>query len=192
MKITINNKNNVKKLDLKLKKYAWAVKIFVLSLCLSSIFSIISQTVMSSLGIVMSILTICFFIIISIIFDMVGIAVTSCNKQFFLEKIKRKENGAEVGLLLCKNSEKVCSFCADVVGDICGILSGAGGAGVILSLSSQISNDTLLIIVSTLVSAFIAGVTIFGKACMKEYAIKNADKIILRVGIIYEKIFFKK
>lgn len=120
---------------------------------------------------------------------MVGIAVTSASREYF---INNKKNGAGIGLLLVDNSEKVCSFCADVVGDICGILSGAGGASVILSFQNIIQNQTAMVMISTLVSSLIAGVTIFGKACMKGKAIRNANKIILNVGCFCEKIFFRK
>lgn len=190
MKIEINQKVTAQ--SIKLKKYRWAIKMFILALCLSSVFSLISQTILNSLGIITSVITICLFIFISIVFDMIGIAATSCDPKFFEEKIKINTKGANVGLSLAKNSEKVCSFCADVVGDICGILSGAGGASIILSVISIIHNPSLAILVSTLVSSLIAGITIFGKACMKEYAIKNSNKLILFVGKFLEKIFFKK
>lgn len=174
------------------KRYGWAIKMFILSLCLSSLFSLASQSLMASLGLVMSIITICIFIFISIVFDMIGIAVTACQIDFFEKEKQKNTKGSFIGLQLVKNSEKVCSFCADVVGDICGILSGAGGACIIMSLTGIIENPSLTILISTLISAFIAGITIFGKACMKEYAIKNANKIILRIGKIAEKIFLIK
>ena len=185
----VSRKKKVKTLEKRVKQYGWAVRMFFLTLCLSSVFSLISQSLMSSLGIVTSVITILTFIFVSICFDMVGIAVTSASRDFFIANDKK---GTEIGLLLVDNSEKVCSFCADVVGDICGILSGAGGASVILSFSNIIQDQTIMIIVSTLVSSLIAGVTIFGKACMKAKAIKNANKIILKVGYICEKIFFRK
>lgn len=192
MKIVTKKTKKVKTLNTKLKKYRWAFKMFVLALCLSSVFSLLSQSIMSSLGLFTSIVTISIFIFISIVFDMIGIAVTSCSEDFFNEKINEKVSGAEIALNLCNNSEKVCSFCADVVGDICGILSGSGVACVILSISNKIHNNSLFIIISTLLSALIAGLTILGKACMKEKAIKNSNKIILNVGKILEKLFFIK
>ena len=192
MKITIKNDEKVNVQNIKLKKYRWALKMFILALCLSSVFSLISQTILTSLGVITAVITICIFIFVSIVFDMIGIAVTSCSLSFFEEKLKNNISGASVGLSFAKNSEKVCSFCADVIGDICGILSGAGGASVILSVSAIIHNPSLAILISTLVSSFIAGITIFGKACMKEYAIKNSNKIILLAGKITEKIFFRK
>ena len=192
MKFVTKNKSKVKAVSIKIKKYNWAIKMFVLAICLSSVFSLISQSIMSSLGLFTSIFTISLFIVISVIFDMIGIAVTSSNEEFFKQKMKEGVTGASIGLNLSNNSEKVCSFCADVIGDICGILSGSGVACVILSISGKVQNPSLFIIISTLLSALIAGLTIFGKACMKEYAIKNSNKIILRVGKILEKIFFRK
>ncbi len=185
----VKKKRKVKSLNTRIKYYGWAVRMFFLTLCLSSVFSLISQSLMTYMGIFTSILTILTFIFISICFDMVGIAVTSASHDYF---IKLNADGAGIGLMLVENSEKVCSFCADVVGDICGILSGAGGASVILSFANVIKDETVMVIVSTLVSSLIAGVTILGKAIMKDKAIKNANKIILKVGFLIEKIFFRK
>lgn len=178
--------------SLRLKHYRWAFKMFVLSICLSSLFSLLSQSVLSQLGAVFAGVMIVLFIFISVIFDMIGIAVTSADEEYFEAQISKQVAGADVGMRMIKNSEKVCSFCADVVGDICGILSGAGGACVIMSIAKNISNPSVVVIISTLVSSLIAGLTILSKALMKERAIKNANKIILRLGKILDKIFFKK
>ncbi len=143
------------------------------------------------MGVAMAVITIVFFIFISVIFDMVGVAITCASNEFFTSRIE-KEKGATIGLAMKKNSEKVCSFCNDVVGDICGILSGASGACVILSITEHIENAGIVVVVSSLVSAVIAGLTIFSKALMKSYAINNANKFILRIGKIIENSFFYK
>lgn len=184
-------KNKVSGEGLNFYHYRWAVKIFVLAICMSCLFSMLSQTILSSMGVVMAVMTIFFFITISVIFDMIGVAITCTSEEFYLSKIG-KEKGAEIALAMKKNSEKVCSFCNDVVGDICGILSGASGACVILSITNHISNDAIIVVVSSLVSAIIAGLTIFSKALMKSYAINNANRFILKIGKILEKSFFYK
>lgn len=184
-------KNKVTSESINFSRYRWAIKIFVLSICLSCLFSLLSQTILSSMGIVMAIITIIFFIAISVIFDMIGVAVTCTSEEFFLSRID-KEKGATLGLAMKKHSEKVCSFCNDVVGDICGILSGASGACVILSITSHIQNAPIVALVSSLVSALIAGLTIFSKALMKSYAINNANKFILKIGKMLENSFFYK
>lgn len=178
--------------SLRIKHYRWAFKMFVLSICLSSLFSLLSQSVLSQLGAIFAGVMIVLFIFISVIFDMIGIAVTSADEEYFELQTAKQVAGADVGMRMIKNSEKVCSFCADVVGDICGILSGAGGACVIMSIAKNISNPNVVVIISTLVSSLIAGLTILSKALMKERAIKNANKIILRLGKILDKIFFRK
>lgn len=176
---------------IELKRYRWAIKIFVLAICLSSLFSLLSQTILSSMGVVMAVVTIVFFIFISVVFDMVGTAITCAEECYFLEH--SGEKGATVALAMKRNSEKVCSFCNDVIGDICGILSGASGACVILGLTKTLTNGLLIVLVSSLVSALIAGLTIFSKALMKSYAINNANKFILKIGRMLENtLFFKK
>lgn len=186
-------KKSVKSQSVEFKRYRWAVKMFVVSICLSSLFSLLSQSVLSSLGAIMACVLIVFFIFISVIFDMIGIAVASADEEYFQEKLSSNQKEiAQIALRLKKNSEKVCSFCADVVGDICGILSGAGGACVILSLAKNISSPSIVILISTLVSSFIAGLTILSKALMKERAIKNGNQIIMRISKLIYKMFFSK
>lgn len=178
--------------SINFSRYRWAIKIFFLAICLSCLFSMFSQSILSSMGIIMAIITIVFFIFISVVFDMIGVAITCTSEEYYLERIG-KEKGSIVALSMKKNSEKVCSFCNDVVGDICGILSGASGACVIMTISEHIQNSALVVVISSLVSAVIAGLTIFSKALMKSYAINNANKFILKVGkMIENSIFYKK
>ena len=185
-------KNKVSSESLSFSRYRWALKIFVLAICMSCLFSMLSQTILSSMGVVMAIITIIFFIFISVVFDMVGVAITCTSEEYFVKRLDQ-ERGARIALSMKRNSEKVCSFCNDVVGDICGILSGASGACVILSITKHIDGSAVVVIVSSLVSALIAGLTIFSKALMKSYAINNSNKFILKIGKLLEKsIFYKK
>ncbi len=188
----MEKKKKVKTQALEFKRYRWAIKMFVVSICLSSLFSLLSQSVLSTLGASITGALILIFIFISVIFDMIGIAVTSCDEEFFLKKIEENAPGSQIGLKLCHHSEKVCSFCADVVGDICGILSGAGGACVIMNISQHFTSQNSVILISTLVSSLIAGLTIFFKAIMKGRAIKHANQIILKIGKMFEKLFIVK
>ena len=54
-------------------------------------------------------------------------------------------------------------------------------------LTENIYNNHILILISISVSALIAGLTIFFKSLMKEYALKNCNKIILRLVKILER-----
>ena len=166
----------------------WAIKVFVLSISLSIIFSLFSQSLLPSLSPFFSIFVIVFFVFVSVIFDMVAVAFTSINKEQ-LDKFKN-ENGYVMAVKLCERADKVASFGGDVVGDICGILSGAGGVSLVVNMNIQDANLNLL--VTCLVSSLIAGITIFCKAIMKTYALQNCEQIAIMTGVYLEASFFNR
>ena len=164
---------------------------FFIAISMSLFFGFISQKLLSNMGIVIATFGILFFVFVAVVFDMIGIAATSASKDHFLKLIDKKEFGAEVGLTLCQKSDRVCSFCADVVGDICSTLCGAAGACITVTLTASAANQNLQLVISILVSAVIAGLTIFFKAIMKQKALNKSNEILLWVGKIIER-FFKK
>ena len=175
---------------MKKNNLRWASKTFILSISLSILFSMISQSLFPSLPVFLSIFIIFFFIFVSVIFDMVGVAFTSIDTEK-LEKLSGKKGYASA-LKLCQNTEKVSSFCGDVVGDICGILSGAGGVSLVVNM--HIQNLNVYFLVTCLISSLIAGLTIFGKAVMKGYAVDKCEVVALKTGALLETsplAFFK-
>ncbi len=180
-----NNDSKKKKVKVSSKRskwYIWPIKIFFLAFALSLVFSIGSEYLTSATGIIVSILIIVLFIAIAIVTDMIGVAVTACTIEPFTAMASRKVKGAKEAMLLIKNADKVASLCADVIGDVCGILSGAAGAAIVVKVTANLSSNAGVILVASLVSAFIAGLTIFGKALGKKFSLDNCNKIILLVG----------
>lgn len=168
----------------KVKKQSsshWPLKIFIMAIALSLSFSLMSEFVMGSTGIVIAIIIIVLFVALAIITDMIGVAVTACTKEPFIAMCSKKVRGAKEGLMLVRNADKVASL-ADVVGDVCGILSGAAGASIVAKITIDFQNANLAILVASLITAFIAGVTIFGKALGKRKAMDSCNSIILKVG----------
>lgn len=163
----------------------------IMTLCLSIAFGFLSQVALSNMGIIFAIFGILFFIFISTVFDMIGIAAASADINFFKEQLLNNKEGSQTGLKICKNCEKVCSFCADVVGDICSTLCGAGGASIVITITNNTKNLHLVTLISIFTTAIIAGLTIFFKALMKELAVKKSNKIILKLGKIYERTLKK-
>ena len=88
-----------------------------------------------------------------------------------------REKGAKEALYLLKNAEKVSSFCNDVVGDICGIVSGSTAAVIVLRLQSSFNTQSILI--SIAVTALISGLTIGGKAVGKKIALDRSTEVVL-------------
>lgn len=113
---------------------------------------------------------------------MIGVAVTSADIKEL--KVFEGQAGHKSAIKLCQNTEKISSFCGDVVGDICSILSGAGGVSLVLNM--HIHNANVYFIITCLVSSLIAGLTIFGKAVMKGYAVDNCQKVVIKTGKILE------
>lgn len=160
----------------------WPLKIFVMAVALSLSFSLLSEFVMGSTGVIIAVIIIILFVGLAIITDMIGVAVTACSKEPFIAMCSKKVRGAKEGLMLVRNADKVSSLCADVVGDVCGILSGAAGASIVAKITVNLQNASLAILIASLITALIAGVTIFGKALGKRKAIDNCNSIVLRVG----------
>lgn len=173
------------------KKYRWAFRMLFIAISMSLFFGYISQTLLSKMGIIVATLGIIAFIFFSVLFDMIGIAAASADIDII--EIWKNENikGANMAFILCQNSEKLCCFCADVVGDICSTLCGAGGACIVVAITQNVFNENIILFASIFVSALIAGITVFFKALMKEKALKNSNKVLLTLGKICE-IFIKQ
>ena len=169
----MKNKQNIK----------WILLITSLTFVISMIFSYLSETILKKSNIVIELLVLLIVILIGIIFDMIGVAITTCAEHPFHAMASRKIKGAKTAIKLIKNKDKVSSFCNDVIGDICGIVSGT--AGVIIATS--IAKDS--IICSLLVTATISSLTIGGKALGKKVAVnksENITKIVSKVLSITE------
>ena len=98
--------------------------------------------------------------------------------------------GVRESLFILKHAEKFVSIVADIIGDICNILSGSAGAAIVVKIMRH-SGGGGAFIVAAVVSSLIAGFTILGKAFGKKYALNNAPLIIFRVGKLLS-IFRKK
>lgn len=155
----------------------WAVKIVVLTFILSLISSVLSQVAVGGSDILIATMLLIFMIITSIIFDVIGVSVTSCTLCALSDAHKESDGVKNVALALIANAEKVNNFCADVIGDICGVMSGACGASIVAAISQTFGLDAFL--PSILVSAVIASVTVGGKALCKRIAVRNSESIVL-------------
>ena len=160
------------------KIWIWPVTVFIMVVIISLIFSMLSEWALSSAGTIIAVIVIVVFIALSIVFDMLGLAVASCNVEDFHAMAARKVKGSKQALSLVKNADKVSSVCNDVIGDVCGILSGSAGAALLANIALT-AGTFKAIFVSSLIAAIIAGFTIGGKAVFKRVAITHATSITL-------------
>ena len=108
----------------KHSNWRWVVTIFFVTIAISSTISFVSSAVMERASIVVATLVLLFIVALGIVFDIIGVAVMSAGEKPFHSMAAKKRRGAAEALALLRNAEKVSSFCNDVVGDICGVVSG--------------------------------------------------------------------
>ncbi len=172
----------------KNSKTKWVVTVTFLAFFISFIFSFSSNTIMPKVNLLLGIIILLLFIAIGIIFDMIGVAVTSTDEEPLHAMSSKKIKGAKKAVSFKKNADKVSSFCNDVIGDICGIVSGSAGVTISTTLSDKLGTDPLF--TGLVITALTASLTISGKALFKSIAMNNSNKIIhitAKVMSIFEK-----
>ena len=167
------------------KTIRWVVTIFFVTILISGTISLLSDYIMSVSGMVVAFLILLSIILVGIIFDVIGVAVTSADEKPFHSMASTKVPGAVEAIRLLRNAERVSSICNDVVGDICGVVSGSASA----TIAAQVLQNFEFAwpqVVSLLMSALVAGLTVGGKAIGKTFAMNSATSIVHLVGrLIY-------
>ena len=174
----------------KKKRNNWPLIVTILAFTISLLFSFMSESVMPKVGIIVGIMILILFIFIGIIFDMIGVAVTSSNEEPLHAMSSKKIKGAKKAVSFKKNADKVSSFCNDVIGDICGIISGSAGVSVAKGLASTFNLN--IFYTGLIVTALIAALTIGGKAFCKRIAIDYNHKIVYMTAKVISKFEKKK
>lgn len=164
----------------KKKQGSWPLRVFLLAVALSAVLSFFSSSALEGAGYAVAIIVLAVFIGLGIVFDMVGVAVTAADPKPFHSMAAHKEKGAKEALKLLRNADRVSSVCNDVVGDICGIVSGATGAVIVARLQKGLDLESVLISVG--VTALISGATIGGKALGKPFAMNQSKRVVHLAG----------
>lgn len=164
----------------KKKNSHWPLKVFLISVALSAVLSFFSSTALADTGTVVAIIVLLVFIGLGIAFDMVGVAVTAADPRPFHSMAAHKERGGREAVRLLSKANEVSSFCNDVVGDICGIVSGSTAAVIVAQLQHGLNTTSVLVSIG--VTALISGATIGGKALGKKVAINDSTKVVYRVA----------
>ena len=167
------------------KQIRWVITIFFVTIVVSGLISLISDEDMERSGMVTAFLILLGIIFIGIIFDIVGMAVATADEKPFHAMAARKVPGAKASIALLRNAERVSSICNDVVGDICGVVSGSASATIAGQVLANFEFSWPDVVTLGL-SALVAGLTVGGKAVGKNIAVSSATQIVHGVGrVIY-------
>lgn len=163
------------------KGIRWILFVFLLTIVISAVMSLVSEEIADGSNVLIAFLILLVIVLIGIVFDIIGVAVTSATDQPFHSMASRKVPGATEAIRLLKNAERVSSICNDVVGDICGVISGSASAAIAIRVTEHFS-FTAPKVATLIMSAFVAGLTVGGKAIGKTFAINSCTQIVHSVG----------
>lgn len=172
------------------KAIRWVVTIFFVTILISATISTVSEEIMAVSGMAVAFVILLAIILVGILFDVVGVAVTSADERPFHSMAARKVPGAKEAINLLRNAERVSSICNDVVGDICGVVSGSASATIAAQILQNFEFSWPRV-VSLVMSALVAALTVGGKAVGKTFAINSSTKIVYGVGR-FLSIFHRK
>ncbi len=157
------------------------LKIFLITFVLSVGVSVIAELFLSDMGLIPAVIVVLILICLGVFFDIVGVAFTSCDQMPFVSMSAKKIKSAKHALKLLKKADVVANICNDVIGDICGIVSGAAGAAIVVKIAMS-TDSPLEFWLSIGISGMIAALTVTGKKLGKSYAIKNSVSIVNAAG----------
>lgn len=182
-----NNKIKFRQNTLKTRNQNrfWVFFITAVSFVASAVLLFVSQRIFNGVSVVVAIIILFIIVLTGIVFDMIGIAVAAANETPFHAMASRKVEGAKRAIKLIRNADKVASFANDVVGDICGVISGTISALIVFRVADSFN----LFDAATLgiaLSGFVASLTVGGKALGKTFAIRNSCYIVYRVSLFIE------
>ena len=180
-----------KKTQKKSEGNSWIIWVTLISFFLSALLILITSKTLEDVSILTALILLFIIIFIGIIFDTIGISVASANIATFHSMASNKMYGAKKAIWLVKNADKVSSFCNDVIGDICGVISGASSALIVISLVISSNNNTISW-PNLIMSGLVASLTVGGKAIGKKIALNNGNSIVYKVGIVIQFLIGKR
>ncbi len=184
MKDDIHRKQKIKfkPANVKMDK-SWIVKTLVITFTMSGVFNVLSSGVMELVSIWIACLILLFIILTGILFDIIGVAVTTADEPPFHSMAAKKVPAAMQAIKLIKGKDKVSNFCNDVIGDICGIVSGSAAAAVVTYVVTSVPGLNSFI-TSLAITASVAALTVGGKAMGKSVAMRYSNYIVYSVARI--------
>lgn len=169
----------------------WIATISIVAFLMSVTMSYASSVALEHVGNIVAFLILLAFILIGIIFDIIGVAATASAEKRFHSMAARRVKGAKQAIWIVRNAEKVGSFCNDVVGDISGIISGATSAVIITHLAKGMGS-VQSVLLSLVITGCVASLTIGGKAVGKTLGISKSEDIVFLVGRVMALVPGKK
>lgn len=165
----------------------WSVFISIVTFFLACIFSVVSTFVLDEATVAIGMIVVLMIVAIGIVFDMMGLASASAQEQPFHAMAAEKVTGSKQAIYIVRNADRFSNFCNDVIGDICGIISGTALTLVMVKLLGQAmeQDDTTYAVVTVVFSGVLSALMVGGKAIGKSISITYAIPIVLWMGKVF-------
>jgi len=165
------------------RRPGWIIGVTAASFVLSGGLLYASSTALDGASIFAAIAIVLVIVIVGIVFDTVGISVAAAKISVFHSMAAKKIYGAKQAIWLVNNADKVSSICNDVVGDICGVISGSASTLIIFSIVGNMQKNPNSW-PSLIVSGAVAALTVGGKAIGKVIALRHGNIIVQKSGAL--------
>ena len=164
-----------------MSNFKQAFKMGFLTFFIAILVTLLSSGLSEFVALYGAILILLVVVTVGVVFDLIGVAATAAIMPPLNAKAAKKVFGARKALFLVKRADEVASFCCDIVGDICGTVSGALAAVIVLRIAKYgfVLNKNFLEIG---VLALVASLTVGGKAYGKIIGITRANDIMFFIG----------
>ncbi len=171
----VKSKRDQKKEQQRKARIRWIITAFLLSFVITAVISVAAGEVSEHASVFAAIPLLLFFIFLGIFFDVIGLAVATADPAPFHSMAARRIRAGKKGVWLIHNSARVTSFCNDIVGDICGVVSGATGTAIATRLFVGGGAFWLTLCLTSLIAALTVGC----KAIGKEIALRHSGAIVM-------------
>lgn len=156
--------------------------IVVLTFIIATLLSYIFEVLMQDVPLLVAFLLLIGIILVGIFFDGLGNAVVSASETPFHAMASKKVKGAKESIRIIRNAPMVANLFNDVIGDICGIISGSAVAAIVIAVEQGFGMRSIML--SIALSGFVAALTVGGKAIGKSFSIERSHYIVYYLGLI--------
>jgi len=170
--------------------YKWILVITIITFFISMILGYFSLIVTEKVSLGLAAFVLFVIVFTGIFFDLLGIAVTAAEETPFHAMAAHRLRGAKESIIIIRNAGPVANFFNDVIGDIAGIISGSATAAILIKINQEFSVDTAIL--SFVLTAVVAAITVGGKAIGKEIALRHSGYVVFKMGYILSFFRFTK
>lgn len=163
------------------KTIRWVLLIVPITMLVSGTISFVSDIIMEGSSILVAFIILLTIVFLGVLADTVGLSVTAADEKPFHSMAARKVPGSLESIRLLRNADRVSSICNDVIGDICGVVSGSASATIAAQVLQNFDFSWPQL-VTLLMSALVAGLTVGGKALGKTVALNSSTQVVSFVG----------